>query len=72
MNKAAIVEQVNAAIAKDGGKARLKYSRVGCSCFYFDVGGVASDPFPDDSTVEQLLEAWRVEEVKVKMHFCDF
>jgi hypothetical protein len=71
MNKADILEQINAAIAKDGGKARLKYSRVGGSFFYFEpIGkrGVPSEPLPDCSTVEELLEALNVEEVKEAMN----
>lgn len=65
MNKAEIVTLVNAAIAKSGGKAKLKYSRVGGSFFYFEIGDreVPSNPYPDDSTIEQLLEAWKIEEV---------
>jgi hypothetical protein len=70
MNKTEIVTLVNAAIAKSGGTAKLKYSRVGGSFFYFEIGdrGVPSNPYPDHSTVEQLLEAWKVEEVLEKLN----
>jgi hypothetical protein len=69
--KANIVEQVNAAIGKAGGKQRLRFSRVGGAFFYFDLDrGVPSDEIPvsPESTVEELLEALKVEEVKDKLN----
>ena len=69
--KTNIVEQVNAAVAKAGGKQRLRFSRVGGSFFYFDLGrGVPSDAIPvsPKSTVDELLEALKVEEVKDKLN----